>query len=64
MIEPSEALLRSLRDAHRGLDAEIEALRADPVADQLALMRLKKRRLRLRDEISRAADALIPDIIA
>lgn len=62
--DASEQLLRTLRDAHRQLDTEIEAMAADPAVDQLALARLKKRRLRLRDEIARAADALIPDIIA
>lgn len=62
--DASEQLLRTLRDAHRRLDAEIAAMTADPAADQLALARLKKRKLRLRDEIARAADALIPDIIA
>lgn len=62
--DASEQLLRTLRDAHRRLDAEIEAMTADPAVDQLALARLKKRKLRLRDEIARAADALIPDIIA
>ena len=64
MSEASEPLLRALREAHRQLDAEIEAMRADPHADQIAIARLKKRKLRLRDEIARAADALIPDIIA
>lgn len=63
-IDAAEQLLTSLREAHRGLDAEIESLRSEPGADQLALARLKKRRLRLRDEIQRAADALIPDLIA
>lgn len=62
--DASEQLLRTLRDAHRRLDAEIEVMTADSAVDQLALARLKKRKLRLRDEIARAADALIPDIIA
>ena len=62
--DASEQLLRTLREAHRRLDEEIEALRADPAADQIAIARLKKRKLRLRDEIARAADALVPDIIA
>lgn len=63
-IEDPEQLLKSLREAHRRLDADIEALRVAPHADQLELARLKKRKLRLRDEIARAADALIPDLIA
>lgn len=60
----SEQLLVTLREAHRMLDLEIEALRGEPGSDQLALARLKKRKLRLRDEIARAADALLPDLLA
>jgi hypothetical protein len=58
------ARLVRLRTEHRDLDAAIEALRATPAPDQLQLARLKKRKLRLRDEISQLEDALIPDIIA
>lgn len=64
MMDTNDQLLRTLRDAHRRLDDDIEALRALPVADQLEIARLKKRKLRLRDEIARAADAAIPDLIA
>ena len=53
-----------LRTEHRDLDAAIEALRSVPSPDQLQLARLKKRKLRLRDEIAQLEDALIPDIIA
>lgn len=56
--------LVSLREAHRDLDAAIEALRIDNVSDQLQLARLKKRKLKLKDEIAMLEDALIPDIIA
>lgn len=56
--------LLSLREAHRDLDAAIEALRTNNVPDQLQLARLKKRKLRLKDEIAMLEDALIPDIIA
>jgi hypothetical protein len=58
------ARLVRLRTEHRDLDAAIEALRATPAPDQLQLARLKKRKLRLRDEIAQLEDALIPDIIA
>jgi hypothetical protein len=60
----SESRLITLREAHRDLDAAIEALRAKPVPDQIQLARLKKRKLRLRDEIALLEDAQIPDIIA
>lgn len=63
-MDADDQLLRALRDAHRRLDEEIESLRASPIADQLEIARLKKRKLRLRDEIERAADAAIPDLIA
>jgi len=53
-----------LREAHRDLDAAIDALRNNPVPDQLQLARLKKRKLRLKDEIAMLEDAQIPDIIA
>jgi hypothetical protein len=53
-----------LRLEHRDLDAAIEALRTVPSPDQLQLARLKKRKLRLKDEIAQVEDQLIPDIIA
>ena len=61
---PAAARLVRLRLEHRDLDAAIEALRATPAPDQLQLARLKKRKLRLRDEITLLEDQLIPDIIA
>jgi hypothetical protein len=53
-----------LRQEHRDLDAAIEALRARAESDQLQIARLKKRKLRLKDEIAQLEDDLIPDIIA
>ena len=53
-----------LRTEHRDLDSAIEALRAVGSSDQLQIARLKKRKLRLRDEIAMLEDRLIPDIIA
>ena len=53
-----------LRTEHRDLDAAIEALRSVPSPDQLQLARLKKRKLRLKDEIAQLEDQMIPDIIA
>ena len=61
--EPSERL-SELKAEHRALNSRIEAMRADPEADQLEIARLKKRKLRLRDEIAVLADRCIPDIIA
>lgn len=57
--------LERLRDEHRDLDAAIETMQsAAPATDQLALRRLKKRKLALRDRIQRIEDELTPDIIA
>ena len=59
-----ERRLGGLRLEHRDLDTAIEALRMTPRPDQLQMARLKKRKLRLRDEIAILEDHLIPDIIA
>ncbi|MGF1550488.1 MAG: YdcH family protein [Sphingomonadaceae bacterium] len=56
--------LAELKSEHRDLDAAIEALSQSSSGDQLRIARLKKRRLRLRDEINALEDAAIPDIIA
>jgi len=56
--------LEVLRVEHRDLDAALSALIAGGAADQMQLARLKKRKLRLRDEIVSLEDQLIPDIIA
>ena len=62
---PLQPRLAALRSEHRDLDAAIDALAAaGPTADQLQLARLKKRKLRLRDEIAALEDGMIPDIIA
>ena len=53
-----------LRTEHRDLDSAIAALTDREVIDQLQLARLKKRKLRLKDEIASLEDRLIPDIIA
>ena len=58
------AQLEGMRVEHRDLDDAIAALAAKPVPDQLQMARLKKRKLRLRDEIAAREDLLIPDIIA
>ena len=56
--------LEVFRREHRDLDAAITALTERSVADQLTLQRLKKRKLRLKDQIARIEDRLTPDIIA
>lgn len=56
--------LEPLRAEHRDLDAAIAALIESGPGDQLQIARLKKRKLKLRDEISLLQDQLVPDIIA
>lgn len=56
--------LEALRMEHRDLDAAIDALSGSGAHDQLQVARLKKRKLRLKDQIAMLEDYLIPDIIA
>lgn len=56
--------LEVLRIEHRDLDAAIDALSAAGSIDQLQIARLKKRKLKLKDQIALIEDYLIPDIIA
>lgn len=56
--------LDGMRLEHRDLDDAISALAMTAIPDQLQMARLKKRKLRLRDEIAALEDTLIPDIIA
>ena len=58
------ARLQTLRIEHRDLDTAIAALIESGGSDQLQMARLKKRKLRLKDEITMFEDRLIPDIIA
>ena len=58
------ARLEQLKLEHRDLDDSIEALRLQAVPNQLQMARLKKRKLRLKDEIALLQDRMIPDIIA
>ena len=56
--------LEVLRREHRDLDEAIAALVASGHADQLRIVRLKKQKLALKDQIARIEDQLTPDIIA
>jgi hypothetical protein len=59
-----EARIMALELEHHDLDDVISRLVVDPRQDELQLRRLKKRKLFLKDTISRLRDRLIPDIIA
>jgi len=56
--------LARLREEHRDLDHAIDALEALGSGDRLQVQRLKKRKLALKDQISRVRSELMPDIIA
>ncbi len=65
-MEPRElqAKLNDLFTEHRDLDSAIDALVAGGSTDQVTVARLKKRKLRLKDEITMVQGQLVPDIIA
>lgn len=56
--------LELLQREHRDLDAAIAALDAQGRADPLAVRRLKKRKLLLKDRMQSIQDEITPDIIA
>lgn len=56
--------LAQLRLDHHDMNVAIDALVQSGGHDQLQLARMKKRKLRLKDQISAIEDILIPDIIA
>lgn len=58
------ARLKLLQVEHADLEASIEALGQMPVPDQLMIVRMKRKKLLLRDEITRIEDRILPDIIA
>ena len=56
--------LAALIQEHRDLDGAIDALVEQGVYDQLRVQRLKKRKLQLKDLITRLEGLVYPDIIA
>ncbi|MBU0656667.1 MAG: DUF465 domain-containing protein [Gammaproteobacteria bacterium] len=67
MYPDTEALYQKLAELtheHRELDEAIASLQADPDHDQFQVIRLKKRKLLLKDMIVRIKSQLIPDLNA
>ena len=64
MQEELQRRLEVARVEHRDLDMAIAALLDTALPDQMAIARLKKRKLMLRDEIMWIENRLVPDIIA
>jgi len=56
--------LAELESEHRDLDEVISRLSDGTPINQLQIQRLKKRKLNLKDEITRLHAKLLPDIIA
>jgi hypothetical protein len=63
-IAAIEAKVAALREEHRAMDGAIQALHENAPYDQISIMRLKRRKLALKDEIAHWEDQLMPDIIA
>jgi hypothetical protein len=59
-----EEVLSRLREEHRDLDDTLTALIGAGTSDRLQLQRLKKKKLFIKDEITKLEDRLLPDIIA
>jgi hypothetical protein len=64
MNDDDAAALAAQKVYHRQLDDQIRVLSSEPTGDQLELARLKRRKLRLKDEIQLLLDSNTPDIIA
>ena len=67
MLQDREELRRELQtllSEHRDLDDVIERMPDAAPFDQLQVQRLKKRKLILKDQITRLQALLLPDIIA
>ena len=67
MLQDREELRRELQtllSEHRDLDDVIERISNAVPFDQLQVQRLKKRKLILKDQITRLQALLLPDIIA
>lgn len=62
--ESVQQKIQTLRLEHRHLDDIINRLQQGLITDQLELVRLKKRKLQLKDFISRLESSLIPDLNA
>lgn len=63
-IQDNNPRLAELKTEHRKLDEEIALRSSSGTRDQIYLQRLKKKKLSLRDEISKIENNLLPDIIA
>ena len=56
--------LESLRVEHDALDTQIAHMAADGIYDDIRIVRLKKRKLAVKDLMGRLESELVPDIVA
>ncbi|MCG8427256.1 MAG: DUF465 domain-containing protein [Chromatiales bacterium] len=63
-IEEIKTRLALLRQEHRDLDDAIARLHEGPYVNELQITRLKKRKLQLKEAISKLETRLIPDLNA
>ena len=56
--------INDLRKLHSELDVEISKIVKVIPVDQVMLQRIKKKKLKLKDEISKLNSHILPDIIA
>jgi hypothetical protein len=56
--------INELRKLHSELDIEISKIVKVIPVDQVMLQRIKKKKLKLKDEISKLSSHILPDIIA
>ena len=63
-VEALQAKLAALKTEHRDLDDVIARIIERGPFDQLQMQRRKKRKLLLKDHISKIESELLPDIIA
>ena len=59
-----KAKINKLRKLHSELDIEISKIDKVIPVDQVMLQRIKKKKLKLKDEISKLSSHILPDIIA
>ena len=59
-----KAKINELRKQHSELDIEISKIVKVIPVDQVMLQRIKKKKLKLKDEIRKLSSHILPDIIA
>ena len=59
-----KAKINKLKEQHSELDIEISKIVKVIPVDQVMLQRIKKKKLKLKDEISKLSSHILPDIIA